>query len=206
MLDEQTVHGAEGTTDTRNLYQRFSAGVDRVYARVEGAYKRLLGASIDRPGIVLSTGVALLALALIAVKVGVVKTETFPASSSRFVSVNVRTPNGTAVAVTNSVARTVEDALLHDPRVADVSVTVGSAFTGAGSRVVTNQASMAVALKSGINGTAADDFVNGVGRRGWEARSGAPVRPSGRGRTPHPRATRSASARCDARWSARPRS
>jgi HAE1 family hydrophobic/amphiphilic exporter-1 len=165
MLDEHTVHGADAVDGRRGAYQRFSAGFDRAYGRVEGAYKRLLGAAIDRPGIVLSTGVALLALALIAVKIGVVKTETFPASSSRFVQINVRTPNGTAVAVTNNVAKVVEDALLHDPRVADVSVTVGSAFTGAGSRVVTNQASMAVALKSGVNGTAADDFVTQWGVR-----------------------------------------
>jgi hydrophobic/amphiphilic exporter-1 (mainly G- bacteria), HAE1 family len=108
---------------------------------------------------VLTTGVVLLALALVAVKLGVVKTETFPASSSRFVQVNIRTPNGTSVAVTNSVSQKVEDALRNDPRVADVSSSVGSAFGGGSTRVVTNQASLAVALKPGIAGSAADDFV-----------------------------------------------
>jgi HAE1 family hydrophobic/amphiphilic exporter-1 len=166
MLDEKTVHAAEGRGGAKpGPYARFSAGFDRLYLRFEGSYRRLLGAAIDRPGLVLSTGVVLLALAVVAVKAGVVKTETFPASSSRFVQVNVRTPNGTSVAVTNDVSRKVEAALLRDPRVADVSVSVGSAFGGGGSRVVTNQASMAVALKPGVSGSAADDFVAQWGQR-----------------------------------------
>jgi hydrophobic/amphiphilic exporter-1 (mainly G- bacteria), HAE1 family len=173
MLDAHTVHAAEGTASGghRNPYQRFSAGFDRLYGRLEGGYKRLLGAAIDRPGLVLSCGVVLLVLAVIAVKAGVVKTETFPASSSRFVQVNVRTPNGTAVANTNEVSKKVEDALRGDPRVADVSSTVGSAFGGGSTRIVTNQASMSVALKPGLSGSAADAFV-----AQWTARLGGTVR------------------------------
>jgi len=175
MLDAKTVHLAEGTAGVRlGPYGRFSAGFDRLYARFEGGYKRLLGAALDHPTIVLSVGVALLLLAVVAVKAGVVKTETFPASSSRFVQVNIRTPNGTSVAITNGVSQKVEKALLIDPRVADVSATVGSAFTGAGTRVITNQASMAVALQPGISGSAADDFVlQWTQRLGGTARRGA---------------------------------
>ena len=175
MLDERTVHAAEAQEGRRiGPYQRFSAGFDRLYGRFEGMYRWLLGAAIDRPAIVLTTGVVLLALALIAVKVGVVKTETFPASSSRYVQVNVRTPNGTSVAVTNGVSQKVEDALREDPRVADVSASVGSAFTGGGTRVVTNQASLAVALKPGVSGNAADAFVaQWTGRLGGTARGRA---------------------------------
>jgi HAE1 family hydrophobic/amphiphilic exporter-1 len=166
MLDERTVHAAEAQAGHKmGPYQRFSAGFDRLYSRFEGGYRWLLGAAIDRPLIVLSTGVALLALALVAVKLGVVKTETFPASSSRFAQVNVRTPNGTSVAVTNDVSKKVEDAIRRDPRVADVSASVGSAFGGGGTRVVTNQASLAVALKPGISGNAADAFVADWSRR-----------------------------------------
>jgi hydrophobic/amphiphilic exporter-1 (mainly G- bacteria), HAE1 family len=172
MLDERTVHAAEAQGGHgMNPYQRFSAGFDRIYGRFENMYRRLLGAAIDRPVVVLSTGVVLLALAIVAVKLGVVKTETFPASSSRFVSVNIRTPNGTSVAVTNDVSLKVEDALRNDPRVADVSSSVGSAFGGGTTRVVTNQASLNVALKPGIAGSAADDFV-----AQWTARLGGTAR------------------------------
>jgi len=167
MLDERTVHAAEAREGRRmGPYQRFSAGFDRLYSRFEGGYRWLLGAAVDRPAVVLSIGVVLLGLAIVAVKAGVVKTETFPASSSRFVQVNVRTPNGTSVAVTNGVSQQVEDALRRDPRVADVSASVGSSFGGGGSsRVVTNQASLAVALKPSVAGSAADDFVTEWSRR-----------------------------------------
>jgi hydrophobic/amphiphilic exporter-1 (mainly G- bacteria), HAE1 family len=174
MLDANTVHAAEAHSDRPNFYQRFSAGFDRAYGRLEGGYKRLLGFAIDRPAIVLSSGVIMLALALFAVKAGVVKTETFPATSSQYVSINVRTPNGTSLAVTDAVSKKVEAALLLDPRVADVAVSVGSSFNGGGSsRVVTNQSSMNVALKPSVSGSAADDFVTqwstrlgGTSRRG----------------------------------------
>jgi len=187
MLDERTVHAAEAQGGRRlGPYGRFSAGFDRLYGRFEGGYRRLLGAAIDRPVVVLSTGVALLALAIVAVKLGVVKTETFPASSSRFIQVNVRTPNGTSVAVTNDVSQKVEDALLRDPRVADVSASVGSAFGGGGaSRVVTNQASLAVALKPGIAGSAADDFVSEWTRRLGGTARGRAAAPGGAAANPN---------------------
>ena len=174
MLDRESAHVAEGDISHGTRYQRFSAGFDRAYARLEGAYKRLLGSAIDRPALVLSIGVVLLVFALGAVKLGVVKTETFPASSSHFVRVNIRTPNGTSVAQTNNVSQKVEDALLADPRVQDVSVSVGSAFGGGGVRVVTNQASMSVALKPTLRGAAADDFVTE-----WQRRLGGIVRRGG---------------------------
>jgi HAE1 family hydrophobic/amphiphilic exporter-1 len=192
MLDAHTVHAAEGTAGGRlNPYQRFSAGFDRLYGRLEGGYRRLLGGAIDRPGMVLSIGVVLLVFAVIAVKAGVVKTETFPASSSRFVQVNVRTPNGTAVANTNDVSKKVEDALRSDPRVADVSSTVGSAFGGGSTRIVTNQASLAVALKPGLSGSAADAFVaQWTQRLGGTARGRAatvsPGNGAGGGASPSP--------------------
>ena len=196
MLDERTVHAAEAQAGHKmGPYQRFSAGFDRLYGRFEGGYRRLLGAAIDRPVIVLSTGVALLALALIAVKLGVVKTETFPASSSRYVQVNVRTPNGTSVAVTNGVSQQVENALRRDDRVADVSASVGSAFTGGGTRVVTNQASLAVALKPGVSGSSADAFVaqwsqrlGGTPRRGAAGAGGSSASSNAPQITPEQRA------------------
>src|SRR6202011_2244809 len=46
MLDQHTVHAAEGYNVSPNLYQRFSKGFDGVYGRVESGYKRLLGFSV----------------------------------------------------------------------------------------------------------------------------------------------------------------
>jgi hydrophobic/amphiphilic exporter-1 (mainly G- bacteria), HAE1 family len=175
MLDAHSAHGADPTAGHKpNLYNRFSAGFDRAYERFEGGYKRLLGAAIDRPAIVFGTGVLLLLLAGTAVKLGVVKTETFPASSSRFIRINLRTPNGTSLAVTNHVAQLVENALKQDPRVVDVSDSVGTAFGGGSTRQITNQASMAVALRPDVVGAKADDFTNT-----WQQRLGG-----GRGRRP----------------------
>jgi hydrophobic/amphiphilic exporter-1 (mainly G- bacteria), HAE1 family len=176
MLDAETVHAAEGHGGRRNAYQRFSAGFDVVYGRLEGGYRRLLGASIDRPALVLGIGVVFLGLSFAAVKLGVVKTETFPASSSRFIRVDLRTPNGTSVAETNRVAIVVENALRHDDRVTNVADSVGSSFNGSTTRIVTNQASLAVALRPDIQGAAADDFVNQ-----WQRRLGGTARRGGAG-------------------------
>jgi hydrophobic/amphiphilic exporter-1 (mainly G- bacteria), HAE1 family len=178
MLDANSTHAAGAATGKRpGPYGRFSAGFDRLYGRFEGGYKRLLAGAVDRPAIVFGIGLTLLVLAGIAVKAGVVKTETFPASSSRFVRLNLRTPNGTSVAVTNQVALLVEQALRQDERVVAVSDSVGSGFGGGSSRAITNQASMAVALKPGIAGAKADAFVNE-----WSQRLGG--RPGRRGNAP----------------------
>ena len=178
MLDAKSTHAADAdTAGHRTWYGRFSAGFDRAYHRLEGAYKRLLGAALDRSALVFSIGIVLLALALVAVFAGVVKTETFPASSSRFVRMNVRTPNGTSVYETNRIAQLVEAALRQDKRVASLAVTVGVGFGGGSTRVITNQASFAVALRPDVVGSAADDFVNQ-----WQGRlGGGPSRRAGSG-------------------------
>ncbi|MDB5095091.1 MAG: putative nodulation protein [Candidatus Eremiobacteraeota bacterium] len=176
MLDADTVHAAEGHGGRRNAYQRFSAGFDGLYGRLESGYRRLLGASIDRPALVLGIGVVFLGLSFTAVKLGVVKTETFPASSSRFIRIDLRTPNGTSVAETNRVAVVVENALRHDDRVINVADSVGSSFNGGTTRIVTNQASLAISLRPDIQGAAADDFVNQ-----WQRRLGGVPRRGGGG-------------------------
>ncbi|MFN2460645.1 MAG: efflux RND transporter permease subunit [Candidatus Velthaea sp.] len=153
------------------LYGRFTGGFDRLYGRFEGAYKSLLSASLARPAWVLAVGFAAFALAIVALKFGAVATETFPASDSRFVRVNIRTPNGTSVAVTNNVAKVVEEAFRRDPRVVDVGATVGSGFGGGGTRQITNQASMSVNLRPTIVGAKAAAFVNE-----WQTRLGGQPR------------------------------
>jgi HAE1 family hydrophobic/amphiphilic exporter-1 len=178
MLDAESTHESDPNATGRGAwYHRFSARFDAAYNRLEGGYKRVLGAAIDRPVITLGTGVVLLALALGALAAGAVKTETFPASSSRFVRLNLRTSNGTSLAVTNHLAQLVESAIKQDPRVVDVAATVGSAFGGGSSRQITNQASMAVALRPDVVGPKADDFVNQ-----WQQRlGGGPGRRAGTG-------------------------
>ncbi len=189
MLDAQSAHGSDAAASGRgSWYHHFSAGFDGLYKRFEGGYRRLLGAAVDRPAVVFGIGLVLLVLAGVAVKAGVVKTETFPASSSRFVRLNLRTPNGTSVAVTNQVAGLVEQALRQDERVVDVSDSVGSGFGGGSSRIITNQASMAIALKPEVVGAKADAFVNE-----WSQRLGG--RPGRRGNAPSAAQQQAAAAR-----------
>ena len=173
MLDRSTVHISDTPAAGAGFYQRFTSGFDRFYGRFENFYRRTLGAAVDRPALVFGVGLTLLALAFIAVKVGVVKTEVFPSTPSRFVRINVRTPNGTSVAVTNQVSLKVEAALRKDPRVAEVGAMVGTAFGGGGFRVVTNQATVQISLKDTVTGSAITDFVNEwQGRLGGQRRGG----------------------------------
>jgi HAE1 family hydrophobic/amphiphilic exporter-1 len=163
MLDAEVRAAEEGLR--RGPYQRFTDAFDRGYARFEAQYKRLLAAAIDRPGLVFGIGIVLLGLSLASVMAGVVKTETFPATPSRFVRFNLRTPNGTSVAVTNAVSQAAETAIARDKRVASVAATVGSTFQGGSSRIVTNQATLAIALKPEVLGAASDAFVTEWTRR-----------------------------------------
>jgi HAE1 family hydrophobic/amphiphilic exporter-1 len=148
-----------------HIKNRFSIRFDEVYDRFENWYRNVLGWAIERPGPILGTGVLLLVISVTLVKVGIVKTEIFPASDSRFTRFDVRLPNGSALASTNRVAKLVEAAFRSDPRVIGVGVTVGSAFGGGGARQITNQAQFSVILREGIEGPNATAFVNEWQRR-----------------------------------------
>ena len=156
-LEGETPHG----------YVRFAAGFDHLYDRLEHSYRRVLSYSLDHAPIVLGTGLALFALAFIALKLGAVATEQFPASDSRFVRFDVRTPNGTSLAVTNRVTKLVEDAFMRDKRVTDVGATAGTGFGGGGFRQITNQSLISVNLRPDVNGPGAAAFVNE-----WQTRLG----------------------------------
>lgn len=177
--------GADGAPP-QNWYGRFSAAFDRAYLRLESGYKWLLQRALDRPVFVLGTGVLLLVLAIAAIQVGIVKTENFPASDSRFVRFDVRMPNGTSLAVTNEGAQMIERAVRKDKRVVNVGVTVGSAFTGGGTRNVGNQIIFFIELREDVVGPASSAFVNEWQRRlgGSATRGGGtgisqPVDPQG---------------------------
>lgn len=142
----------------------FSARFDRAYARLENAYRRALTFCLDRPRLVLGCAVALFVLAVTSLQFGIVSTEVFPASDSRFLSLDLQLPNGEALAVTNEVSGLVENALRKDPRVVAVSSTVGQTGFG-GNRPVTNRASLQVTLQPGTSAASAAAFVHE-----WHAR------------------------------------
>jgi len=161
----------------RGAYARFSAGFDRQYERFAGAYKRLLTWSIDHPKPVLATAAITLFVTLLALKFGVVATEIFPATNSRFASFTLRMPTGTALNVTDAVTKDVEARLRNDPRVVDVGASVGSGGGFSGSRVISNQSSVQVTLRPGTSSTDAGRFVtqwqNGLtGARGGGSQAG----------------------------------
>jgi hydrophobic/amphiphilic exporter-1 (mainly G- bacteria), HAE1 family len=134
----------------------FTAWFDRAYARFEDAYRRALAFCLDRPLQVLGGAAALLAITLSALRLGVLPTEIFPPSDSRFVQFDLQGPNGVALDRMNAVTQTVENALRQDRRVVDVGSTIGQAGNG---RSVTNRSSIQVTLKPGTNGKAAAAFV-----------------------------------------------
>jgi hydrophobic/amphiphilic exporter-1 (mainly G- bacteria), HAE1 family len=144
---------------------RFGRAFDRAYGRLASGYARLLAASLDRPVIVLGSAFALIAIAAVAMQLGVVPTEIFPPSDTRFVQLGLQTPNGTALAITNQVSQVVEEALRQDPRVVAVGATVGEVGAGGTTRSITNRATMQITLKRGTDGAAAAAFISDWRRR-----------------------------------------
>lgn len=153
---------------------KFARGFDSQYERFERRYRAALAWTIDRPLPVVATGALLLAATIVALNLGAVQTEIFPASNSRFVRFNIRTPNGSSLAYTDRVSKLVTEILQADPRVADVGETVGTGGGGGGSRPITNSSTLSITLTPGTSGTAAGAFV-----AEWQARLG------GRGRRPN---------------------
>jgi HAE1 family hydrophobic/amphiphilic exporter-1 len=156
----------------RGWYARFSSGFDRQFERFTDWYRSILEWSIDHPAPIVLAGAASLALAIGMIKLGLVPTEVFPQTNSRFVRFDVKTPVGTAVAVTNQVCETIEKAVEKDPMVVDIGSSVGTG-TGAGgtARQVTNQALISVTLIEGTSSEEAGRFV-----QRWQARLGGGAR------------------------------
>jgi HAE1 family hydrophobic/amphiphilic exporter-1 len=143
----------------KGAYARFSAAFDHQYERFARTYKRLLAWSIDHPVPVFATAAAIFFATLVALKFGIVATEMFPATNSRFASFTLRMPTGTALNVTDAVARDVEGRLRNDKRVLEVGATVGSGGGFGGSRVISNQAQVQVTLRPGTSSAEAGRFV-----------------------------------------------
>lgn len=143
----------------------FAVRFDHAYERFENAYRRALSWCLDRPALVLGSAAALFTAAVLALQLGIVSTEIFPASDSRFVSFDIQTPNGTALAITNGISRAIENALRKDPRVVAIGATIGQSGNGNSARPITNRASLQVTLQPGTSADAAASFV-----REWRAR------------------------------------
>jgi HAE1 family hydrophobic/amphiphilic exporter-1 len=139
---------------------RFAEAFDRLYGRFEKAYRAALAFCLDRPLPVLSSAAALLVLTLLSLRLGIIPTEIFPPSDSRFVQFGLQTPNGTALEITNRISRTIEDAFRQDPRVVAVGSTVGETGAGNNTRSITNRATLQLALKPGTSSSAAAAFVS----------------------------------------------
>lgn len=171
--------GGAGNGAAKGPYARLCAGFDRAYGRLEAGYRRFLGWSIDRPGLIVGVGFTLFVLAVLALRSGVVATEVFPAADSRFARFDLRMPRGTALAETNRVSQLVEQAFREDPRVLTVGAIAGAGFGGGSARAITNQSSLSITLRPEVAGSKATDFVNE-----WQRRLGG--RPRSAGATPPP--------------------
>jgi hydrophobic/amphiphilic exporter-1 (mainly G- bacteria), HAE1 family len=161
MLSSELLRRLTATNGEVALQPRrsFAERFDRAYQRFENAYRRVLAYCLDRPAQVIGVAAALFATAVIVLELGVVPSEIFPASDSRFVQFDLQAPNGTALGLMNEISRTVEDAIRRDPRVVAVGATVGQ--TGFSSpRPITNRASLQVTLQPGTSGFAAAAFVH----------------------------------------------
>jgi len=171
-------HGVSDNRKAKRPYARFSAAFDRGYDNVESGYKRFLNWSIDRPALVVGTGLLLFVATLGVLKLGFVATETFPAADSRYARLDIRLPNGTGLARTDTVSRLVERAVAQDPRVEQSGATVGAGYGGGFSRTITNQISVSIVLKPGIYGDRATQFVNDWQRRLGGSARGANLTPT----------------------------
>ena len=174
LLGNERAHGATENGKPAGPYARFCAAFDRGYEKLAARYRALLAWSIDRPAIVVGTAFGILALTMLLVKLGVVSTELFPATNSRFLRAFVQTPVGTSLAETNRLSQIVEGRLRADKRVVAIGDSVGFTF-GGGARAVSNRSVLSITLRPGTTSEGAGRFV-----QEWQYRlGGSPGRAGG---------------------------
>lgn len=158
----------------KSAYARFSAKFDYAYERFAERYKNFLRWSLDHKGPVFATAAVIFFLTVGALKFGVVATELFPPTNSRFVSFTLRMPTGTALNITDMVTKDVETRFRNDARVVDIASSVGSGGGFGGGRVQTNQSQIQITLKPGTSSADAGRFVQmwQSGLTGMRARGG----------------------------------
>ena len=142
----------------KGRYALFVKKFDAMYDRFAAWYRKRLEWSVDHPGRVFAVAGIILVATLLALRLGAVTTELFPASNSQFVRFNLRMPNGTALNVMNNVAKEVERRMRQDPRVLTIADQVGS--TGfLTTTSVSNIANLSVMLKSNVSSAGISQFV-----------------------------------------------
>ncbi|HEV3154295.1 MAG TPA: efflux RND transporter permease subunit [Candidatus Baltobacteraceae bacterium] len=146
-------------------YAAFAAKFDATYERFSAWYRRFLGWAVDHPGRIFAVAGVILCATLLALKLGAVTTELFPASNSRFVRFNLRMPNGTALNVTDQVTKEVERRMRQDPRIVNLAAQVGEGSS--------NASQISITLQPGTSSANASRFVqqwqgalNGFSARG----------------------------------------
>jgi len=94
MLSSELLRRLTATNGEVALQPRrsFAERFDRAYQRFENAYRRVLAYCLDRPAQVIGVAAALFATAVIVLELGVVPSEIFPASDSRFVQFDLQAP------------------------------------------------------------------------------------------------------------------
>jgi HAE1 family hydrophobic/amphiphilic exporter-1 len=143
----------------KGAYARFAAKFDAVYERFAGWYRKRLAWSVDHPKQIVIVAGAILIVTIVALRMGAVSTELFPASNSPYVRFNLRMPNGTAIDVMNQVSKEVEQRFRKDPRVVDVGAQVGSEGYLTPSSV-SNVANLAITLNPSVSSNGVSQFVN----------------------------------------------
>jgi len=170
MLASRFLHAEAHGQERPGAYGRFVRAFDAGYGRFEAWYRRALSWSIAHPAVVLGAGVGAFVVTLFALRLGFVQTEVFPAADSRFARIDIRLPNGAALALTDHASRLLTVALRGDPRVVAVGEGVGGASAGSFDRSVSNQSFLSITLAPGITGSSATKFV--LDWQGWLGASG----------------------------------
>jgi HAE1 family hydrophobic/amphiphilic exporter-1 len=124
----------------RGAAGRLAAAIERRFAALDDAFGTVLRATMRRPLLVVAPAVAAVAVAFSALPT--IGRETFPQSDEREFFVGVQQPRGTALEVTDQVARRIERVLMETPGVVQVATFVGGGFGPGGSHVVNFRATL----------------------------------------------------------------
>jgi HAE1 family hydrophobic/amphiphilic exporter-1 len=126
----------------RGAAGRLATVLERALVGIEDTYRRWLEVVVRRPALVILPSVALMVVAWSALPL--IGRETFPPADEREFFVNVQMPRGTALEVTDDVARRIERTLLEEtPGIARLTTFVGGGFGPGGSHVVNFRATLA---------------------------------------------------------------
>jgi hydrophobic/amphiphilic exporter-1 (mainly G- bacteria), HAE1 family len=129
-------HFGEGAEQppTRNPLTLFGRAWDRGYARLSGAYQRILRFAIGRWTRWAVVGLSVLSFVggIMLVATGILSTEFFPAADNGALTVNLEMPPGTTLEVTNAAAGKLEQRVMQWPEVKEVFTSVGKAGGGFG--------------------------------------------------------------------------